>query len=113
MGFEGGYISIKCDREYYYPGNQIIGKIYIRVLPGVVLPAKSLILRMKVYELTGLTTHDGKGKKRIPKRHRSKNDLLDLKLNCVDFQEALGPGDYTFPFDMILPLLGCPASIEF
>jgi hypothetical protein len=111
MGFEGGYMSIKCDREYYYPGNKVIGKIYIRVLPGVSLPAKNLILRMKAYEQCEFTTHDGKKKQQ--KINKAKNVFIDLKLNCFEFPEALGPGDYTFPFDMILPSHGCPASIEF
>jgi hypothetical protein len=30
MGFDGGYIFIKSDQEFYYPGNMVTGKIYIR-----------------------------------------------------------------------------------
>jgi hypothetical protein len=28
--FDGGYIYVKLDRPYYYPGNKVYGKIYIR-----------------------------------------------------------------------------------
>ena len=28
--FQGGYIFVKTDRPYYYPGNTVYGKIYIR-----------------------------------------------------------------------------------
>ena len=29
--FEGGYLFVKCERPVYYPGNQVNGKIYLRV----------------------------------------------------------------------------------
>ena len=28
--FKGGYIFVKTDRPYYYAGNKVFGKIYIR-----------------------------------------------------------------------------------
>ena len=28
--FEGGHLYVKTDRPYYYPGNEVFGKIYIR-----------------------------------------------------------------------------------
>ena len=28
--FDWGYLYLKTDREYYYPGNTVFGKIYIR-----------------------------------------------------------------------------------
>lgn len=30
--FEGGYLYVKTDRPYYYPGNKVFGKIYIRTM---------------------------------------------------------------------------------
>ena len=29
-GFDGGYIFIKTDQPFYYPGNTVTGKIYVR-----------------------------------------------------------------------------------
>ena len=83
MGFPGGYISIKCDREYYYPGNKVIGKIYIRVNPNVVLPAKNLILRLKAYEKSKFSEFEGEHDQEY--RYKAKNVFIDLKLNCIDF----------------------------
>lgn len=28
--FEGGYLYLKTDKPYYYPGDNVLGKIYIR-----------------------------------------------------------------------------------
>jgi hypothetical protein len=30
--FNGGYLYVKTDRPYYYPGNSVLGKIYIRTM---------------------------------------------------------------------------------
>jgi hypothetical protein len=77
----------------------------------VTLPAKSLILRLKAYEKSKFSEFEGENDDEY--RYKAKNVFIDLKLNCIDFPEALGPGDYTFAFDLILPTTGCPASIEF
>ena len=29
-GFDGGYLYVKTKKPYYYPGNKVTGKIYIR-----------------------------------------------------------------------------------
>ena len=29
-GFDGGYIYVKTDQPFYYPGNMVSGRIYIR-----------------------------------------------------------------------------------
>lgn len=29
--FEGGYLYVKTDRPFYYAGNKVFGKVYIRV----------------------------------------------------------------------------------
>ena len=28
--FDGGYIFLKTDQPFYYPGNMVTGKIYVR-----------------------------------------------------------------------------------
>mgnify|MGYP000956821988 CR=1 FL=1 len=29
--FNGGYLYVKTDQPYYYPGNNVLGKIYLRL----------------------------------------------------------------------------------
>lgn len=54
-----GYIYIKTDREFYYPGNDLFGKVYIRVLPGKDTPLrfKDLSMRLKGYEKATFSTN--------------------------------------------------------
>ena len=44
-GFDGGYIFIKTDQPFYYPGNTVTGKIYIRA--DKVLDADYLEIKVK------------------------------------------------------------------
>jgi len=43
--FQGGYIYVKTDRPYYYAGDIVYGKIYIRT--SVPLNAKKLEIKVK------------------------------------------------------------------
>ena len=43
--FDGGQIFVKLDRPYYYPGNQVFGKVYISCQKMV--PAKNLEILIK------------------------------------------------------------------
>ena len=43
--FQGGYIYVKTDKPFYYPGTTVYGKIYIRT--EVPLDAKYLELKVK------------------------------------------------------------------
>ena len=45
--FHGGYIYVKTDKPFYYSGNKVFGKIYIRVEPGNLLQARNLDIRVK------------------------------------------------------------------
>mgnify|MGYP001130190496 CR=1 FL=1 len=29
--FDGGYLFVKTDKPFYYPGQQVLGKIYLRL----------------------------------------------------------------------------------
>jgi len=43
--FDGGYLYVKTDRPYYYPGNVVYGKIYIRT--SVPMQAKHIEIKVK------------------------------------------------------------------
>ena len=44
-GFDGGYIFIKTDQPFYYPGATVTGKIYIRA--DKVLDADFIEIKVK------------------------------------------------------------------
>lgn len=43
--FHGGYLYLKTDKPFYYPGDKVLGKIYIRV--EIAMDAKNMELRVK------------------------------------------------------------------
>ena len=43
--FTGGYLYVKTDRPYYYAGNVVYGKIYIRA--NEVIDAKDVEIKVK------------------------------------------------------------------
>ena len=66
---EFGYLYVKTDRPYYYAGNTVYGKIYIRV--NSCLEAKCLEIKLKGKMKNSFITGSGddrhkvKGKRRI------------------------------------------------
>ena len=53
--FHGGYLYVKTDRPYYYPGNTVMGKIYIRV--EIPMSAKELTIKIKGKEKASFLRH--------------------------------------------------------
>jgi hypothetical protein len=71
--FQGGYIYVKTHQPYYYPGNKVLGKIYIRC--NVPMSAKELRIRVKgkekasfFYEETETYHENGETKTRTHRR---------------------------------------------
>lgn len=117
--FEGGYLYVKTDRPYYYPGNKILGKIYIRTM--VPMNAKQVEIKVKgkehaSYWRTETHTHrNNDGSTRTETRHvkeRFKRKILEFKAPCFTFQGPLNPGDYTIPFEFTLPA-NIPSSMMY
>ena len=115
--FHGGYLYVKTDKPFYYPGDKVLGKIYIRA--ETLLEASTLELRIKGKEKCSYwydhTEHytDGDGNRRT-RTHRRKasyhHNIMDYRAICFTFQGPLNPGDFTIPFEFDLqPQL--PASI--
>lgn len=117
--FHGGYIFIKTDRPYYYPGNKVFGKIYIRA--EVPMEPSHMEIYVKGKEKCSFveeethTRRDADGTEhRETTRHTRyySKKILHFKGTCFTFQGPLNPGDYTVPFEFTLPST-IPASIIF
>ena len=105
---------MKTDREFYYPGNTVLGKIYIRSTPGHKFIAKDLSLRIKGYEKAKFTAENDEGELCI--RRRFHKTIIDWTATLpIDFEAAqqmyLG-GDFSVPFEFTLPS-NIPASLEY
>lgn len=105
--FDGGYLYVRTDRPYYYPGNTVNGKIYLRVERP--LKAECLSLHVRGKENTVFWTYNGQ----TSQRHYTKKIIIDYKQsNAYKFAEDLQPGDYIFQFEFDLPP-SIPGSLEF
>ena len=109
--FNGGYIYVRTDRPYYYPGDEVFGKIYIRC--EVPLSAAYLELGIKGDEKCSYwhTVHR-KDKKSTRVKKQSQRKIIEWRGTCFTFTQLLNPGDYQIPFSFVLPP-GLPASIMF
>lgn len=88
--FPGGFIYMKTDKQYYYSGDVVFGKIYLRVVDQP-LKAKKLDVRIKgtekvswhVHEKTG---EDSDGDDIIEKKFKSfKRCHIDFRETCFHF----------------------------
>ena len=55
--FDGGYLYVRTDRPYYYPGNTVNGKIYIRAERK--LSVSDLEVHIRGKERTVFWTYNG------------------------------------------------------
>ena len=110
---------VKTAQPFYYPGNTVYGKIYIRTL--VPMNPSFLEIYVKGKEKAHfkydehITHRDGEGNTRTEVVHRwdyVSKKILQFKGNCFSFQGPLAPGDYTIPFEFTLPQ-NIPASMLF
>ena len=119
---------MKCERPVYYPGNQVNGKIYLRVEQP--MNAAKLDIQVQGSEKVYYVTHHTKKKKRsktkpsggkgknkkkkktvhYTKKHNMGNKLINFCSQLYEFAGPLNPGDYSFAFDFILPA-NLPASM--
>lgn len=102
--FEGGYIFVKYDKPFYYPGNTVYGKIYIRTE----VPMSPKHVEIEVSGIEKCSYMKGSGKHR--RRHYNTRQSIEFKGKCFTFTGALNPGDYTIPFEFALPE-NMPASM--
>ena len=115
--FQGGYIYVKTDRPYYYPGNTVYGKIYIRTQTYMEPQHIEIYVKGKekasFYEFENHERRDADGtvhrERRRHHRYYSRK-IMHFKGVCFTFQGPLNPGDYTIPFEFTLPA-NMPSSI--
>lgn len=116
--FHGGYLYVKTDRPYYYPGNVVQGKIHIRI--DIPMNAHTLEIDVQGEEKASFMRHwtesyEHNGERKT--RHHSERvhmhrNLIDVRAPCFTFGSALNPGDYIVPFTFTLPT-NLPSSIMF
>ena len=95
--FDGGYLYVKTDKPFYYPGNPVYGKIYIRVERAIDADRMEIKVNGKEKASFWYTTSDGK----TSSRHKAKTSqkYFDFKATCCQFTQTLQPGDYIIPFE--------------
>lgn len=116
--FHGGYLYVKTDRPYYYPGNTVLGKIYIRI--EAPMDAKFLEIKISGKEKASFLRHhtenyEVNGERRTRERTEKVKmfrTYIDVRANCFTFGSSLMPGDYTVPFEFTLPP-NIPSSIMY
>lgn len=104
--FEGGYLYVKTDKPFYLPGENVLGKIYLRT--EVPIDATDIQIHVKGKEKLNFETGEGKSKA----YHSHKKLLFEFKNEVWKFEGTLQPGDYTLPFEFMLPA-SLPASCVF
>lgn len=104
--FEGGYIYVKTDKDFYYAGEKVFGKMYIRAEREI--DANYIEIRVKGKEKTSFwynhhTSNDGESRTERRKQWYH-NTHMDCKLTAFTFNTpSMAPGDYTIPFEFELP----------
>lgn len=90
--FHGGYLYVKTDKPFYYPGDKVLGKIYIRT--EIVLDANNLELRIKGKEKCSYwyddhehyRDADGNQQTRTVRRKRSyHHTIMNYRATCFTF----------------------------
>ena len=104
--FEGGNLYVKTDKTFYYKGDTVYGKIYIRCSRP--MQANFLELDIKAKEKAShwdwVTRMDDFGNEVTEQvKVRFGEKFFEFKQNCFKFNEPLAPGDYTIPFEFKLP----------
>lgn len=111
---EGGYLFVKTDRPFYYGGNTVYGKIYIRAEQAI--DAKWMEIKIEGKEKMSFKYHEyegeGEHRRRVTRKHKEHRKIFDFRGNAFTFEQHLNPGDFTVPFEFTLPQR-TPASILF
>lgn len=106
--FQGGYLYVKTDKQYYTPGEKVFGKIYLRT--EHIMDADFMELRIKGKEKSSFWYSQSDGNSTSRHKARYNHRHIDCKFTVFTFNQGpLQPGDYTIPFEFDLPL-NLPAS---
>ena len=82
--FEGGYLYVKTAQPFYYPGQTVYGKIYIRAM--VPMKPRNLEIYVKGKEKASYeySDSDSKGNSSTKTAYFSRK-ILEFKGNCFTF----------------------------
>ena len=81
--FNGGYIYVKTDRPYYYPGNEVFGKIYIRL--DRPMNASHIELRIKGKENSSFWEEEQRDQERVRVKRKRERKIMEWKGTCFTF----------------------------
>ena len=81
--FDGGYIYVKTHKQFYYPGEKVFGKIYLRT--EKVLNAKFLEIRVKGKEKSSFWYTQGSGDDSSRRKHKNSKTHMDCKFTAFQF----------------------------
>ena len=105
---------IKTDMPSYYPGNEVYGKLYLRIKRP--MPFYCLELSVKAVQKQSFwrkETHKEDDKEVTEDIHeKSKTVLFEYRTMLPIYMvgSIIQPGDYTVPFQLSIPI-GAPATI--
>jgi len=109
---------MQLDRPYVVAGQMLSGTIYLNITSQEGFQSKGIYLQLEgnemarfEEEITDNFDRDGDGdtmEKRIVVRH-TKNEFIDMKIPIHQFRELLMPGQYSYPFNIMIPM-GLPAT---
>jgi hypothetical protein len=95
-------IGITLDKQFYYQGEIINGKVLLMVLQPV--PLASIDFITKGSESTRFSYYEIVGSKKRRSLGQGKKPLMQSKVCIAKFSEVLLPGQYAFPFLMQIPV---------
>ena len=86
--FNGGYLYVKTDRPYYYPGNTVFGKIYIRI--ECPMDARNLDIKISGKEKASFLRRESEsyregGETRtrtVTRKVKCFRNIVDVKAHC-------------------------------
>lgn len=108
----GNSIYMDLDRSYVVSGQMLSGTIYLNINSPQGFQSKGIFLQLEGEEIvrfeeevTDRVDQDEDGdtmEKRIVVRH-GKNEFIDMKIPIHTYRELLMPGQYTYPFTIMIP----------
>jgi len=110
MGRNSIYMDI--DRPYVVSGQMLSGNIYLNITKADGFQSKGIFLQLEGEEMvrfeeevTDTYDNDGDGntaERRTVVRH-DKREFMDMKIPIHMYRELLMPGQYTYPFSILIP----------
>lgn len=108
----GNSIYLDLDQPYVVSGQVLTGHIYLNINSPNGFQSRGIFIELEgdeevrfEEEITDHVDRDGDGdtmEKRIVVRH-TKREFIDMKIPLIMYSELLMPGQYTYPFSIMIP----------